>query len=84
MYSKVTIAKHPIHPALVAFPVVYYTSTVAAMIIFLANGDPFWFRAAMLANVAGVATAVVAAIPGALPPPTADMPATAAAFQPCA
>jgi uncharacterized membrane protein len=66
MKSKASIAGHPIHPALVAFPVVYYASTVAALIAHVATQDPFWFRAAMTANIAGVVMALVAAIPGAV------------------
>ena len=66
MYSKARIGDHPIHPALVSFPVVYYTSTVIALVAFAVSRDPFWFRAALTANIAGVAMAVVAAIPGAI------------------
>jgi uncharacterized membrane protein len=66
MYSRAKISDHPIHPALVAFPIVFYTSTVAALIAHAATGDPFWFRAALTTNIAGVVMAVVASIPGAI------------------
>lgn len=66
MYSRAKISDHPIHPALVAFPFVFYTSTVAALIAHAMTGDPFWFRAALTTNIAGVVMAVVAAIPGAI------------------
>jgi uncharacterized membrane protein len=66
MYSRANIADHPIHPALVAFPIAFYTSTVIALVAHLATRDPFWFRAALTANIAGVVMAVVAAIPGAI------------------
>jgi len=64
MHSKARIAGHPIHPMLIAFPVAMYTATVVTLITHIATGDAFWFRVAFYANVAGVATAGLAAIPG--------------------
>lgn len=64
MYTKARIAKHPIHPMLIPFPIALYTSTVIALIVHAATGDPFWYRAAMWTNIAGVVMAAIAAIPG--------------------
>jgi uncharacterized membrane protein len=64
MYSKARVAGHPIHPMLIAFPVAMYAVTVVALIAHVASLDPFWYRAAMFANIAGVVMAGVAAIPG--------------------
>ena len=64
MYSKAKVLGHPIHPMLVAFPVAFYTSTLASFIVYAVTGDPFWFRVGLIANWAGVATAVLAALPG--------------------
>ena len=65
MFSKAKIAGHPIHPMLVGFPIAFYTATSAAYIFYaVASPDPYWFRVAYVANVAGVATALVAAVPG--------------------
>lgn len=64
MYSKVKIAGHPIHPMLVAFPVAFYTATLVCYIVYNSNGDPFWFKVGVVANIAGVAMAALAAIPG--------------------
>jgi uncharacterized membrane protein len=64
MYSKVKIAGHPIHPMFVAFPVAFYTATLVCYIVYSSNGDPFWFKVAVVANIAGVIMAAVAAIPG--------------------
>jgi uncharacterized membrane protein len=64
LYSKVTLAGHPVHPMLVSFPVAFYTATFVGFVIFVTTRDPFWFRAAYVANVAGVAMALMAAIPG--------------------
>jgi uncharacterized membrane protein len=66
MKTKAAIAGHPLHPALVAFPVAFYTATLLALIAYAAVGDPFWFRVALVANIGGVAMALIAAIPGAI------------------
>ena len=66
MYSKARAAGHPIHPMLVAFPIALFTSTVAALLAFVSTRDPFYFRGAMVASAAGVVTALLAAIPGAI------------------
>jgi uncharacterized membrane protein len=64
VYSKAKLLGHPIHPMLVAFPVAFYTGTLAAFIAYAASQDPFWGRLANIVNWAGVVTAGVAAIPG--------------------
>jgi uncharacterized membrane protein len=64
MYSKVKILGHPIHPMLIAYPIALYTSTLLAYIIYAVNKDPFFFKAAVAANIAGVVMAAVAAVPG--------------------
>lgn len=64
MYSKVKIFGHPIHPMLVAYPIALYTSTLVAYIIYEANKDPFFFKAAVAANIAGVVMAAITALPG--------------------
>jgi uncharacterized membrane protein len=64
MYSKARIAGHPIHPMLISFPVAMYVSTVVGLLVYSGTGDPFWYRAAMWTNIAGVVMAGIAAIPG--------------------
>ena len=64
MYSKVKIAGHPVHPMLVSFPVAFYAASLVCFIVYNSNGDPFWFKVAIVANIAGVVMAAVAAIPG--------------------
>lgn len=64
MYSKVKILGHPIHPMLIAYPIAFYTATLVAYIVYAANSDPFFFKAAVAANIAGVVMAAVAALPG--------------------
>jgi uncharacterized membrane protein len=64
MYSKVKIFGHPVHPMLVAYPVAFYTATLVCYIVYNSNGNAFWFKVAVLANIAGVVMAAVTAIPG--------------------
>jgi uncharacterized membrane protein len=66
MYTKARIAGHPIHPMLIAFPIALYATTVVSLLAFIATKDYFWYRAATYANIAAVAMALVAAIPGAI------------------
>ncbi|HLU68264.1 MAG TPA: DUF2231 domain-containing protein [Kofleriaceae bacterium] len=66
MKSKASLAGHPLHAMLVDFPIVSYVATFASLIVYAASGDPFWFRLALVANVVGVVTAILAAIPGAV------------------
>jgi len=66
MYSKARIAGHPIHPMLIALPIGLYVATVGALLGYVGTEDPFYFRMALVTNVAGVLAAVVAAIPGAI------------------
>ena len=64
MYSRVKLFGHPVHPMLVAYPVALYTATLVCYIIYNSNANPFWFKVAVTANIAGVVMAAVAAIPG--------------------
>jgi uncharacterized membrane protein len=66
MYSKARIAGHPIHPMLVAFPIAFYTTTVAVLLAYVGTREAFWYRVGMVANVAGIITAVIAVVPGAI------------------
>jgi uncharacterized membrane protein len=64
MYSKVKILGHPLHPMVVAYPIALYTATLVAYIIYAAHNDPFFFKVAVAANIAGIVLAAVAALPG--------------------
>ena len=66
MYSKARLAGHPIHPMIVPFPIAFYTSTVATLLAYVGTQEAFWYRVAMVANIAGIVTAVLALIPGAI------------------
>lgn len=64
MYSKVTIAGHPIHPMLVGYPVACYTGTLVGFAVYAANGHQFWLNLAIALNAIGVGGALLAALPG--------------------
>ena len=66
MYSKARLAGHPIHPMIVPFPIAFYTSTVAMLLAYVGTQEAFWYRVAMVANIAGIITAAIAVIPGAI------------------
>jgi len=50
----------------VGFPIAFYTATLVTLLVHASTGDPFWFRAALTLNVAGLVMAVAAVIPGAI------------------
>jgi uncharacterized membrane protein len=66
MDSKVKILGHPLHPMLIPYPIAFYTTTLVSYIVYGFSGDPFWFRAAYAANIAGVLTALLAAAVGSI------------------
>lgn len=66
MYSKARIAGHAAHAMVVVFPIASFTSTVALLLAYVGTRDAFYYRAALLADLAGVVTALVAMIPGAI------------------
>src|SRR4051794_26297984 len=49
---------------LIAYPIAFYTATLVAYIIYAANDGPFFFKAAVAANIAGVVMAAITALPG--------------------
>jgi uncharacterized membrane protein len=64
MYSKAKVFGHPVHPILVMFPVVFYAAALVAFVTYAATKSPFAFQVGVVANVAGVASALLAAVPG--------------------
>jgi uncharacterized membrane protein len=66
MYTKARIAGHPIHAMLVALPIGAFVLTVGALLGYMGTNDLFYYRAAMVSNIAGVVSAVFAAIFGAI------------------
>ena len=65
MYSKASIKGHPIHPILVGFPITFYVLTFVGLCVYnFTSADLFWYRLAFFSNMAAIATALVAAVPG--------------------
>ena len=64
MYSKARVAGHPLHPMLVAFPIVCYVGTLVGFAIYVANGQQFWLRLGIALSIVGAGSAVLAALPG--------------------
>jgi uncharacterized membrane protein len=62
--STAKIAGHPLHPMLVPFPIAFFVATVGADIMYLQDGDFFWFRASEWLLGAGVVMALLAALAG--------------------
>src|SRR5919201_2603137 len=66
MYSKIKLFGHPIHPMVIAYPIAFYTGTLVGFIVYAATNDFFWLKLTIALNLAGIAMAVVAALPGFL------------------
>ena len=66
MNSKANLGGRPIHPMLVGFPIVLFAATIVLELAHIGTHDASYYRAAMVANIAGVVMALLAAIPGAI------------------
>ena len=65
MNSKAQSADRPIHLVLVGIPIALLIATIAFELAHLETGNAVFYRAAMIANIAGVVAAVLAVIPAA-------------------
>jgi len=65
MRSRFSIRGHPLHPLLVTAPIGLLTWAFIADIVYLASGKAdVWYDISFWSGVAGIVTALVAAIPG--------------------
>lgn len=64
MRSKASIKGHPIHPAMIAFPVAFLVAALVCDVIGVLSGVPAWWNTGAWLALAGIITAVAAAIPG--------------------
>src|SRR5215213_1893621 len=65
MHSKISIAGHPLHPALVAMPIGLLVWAFIADLIYLGTDkDPTWYDISFYSGIAGIVAALVAALPG--------------------
>ncbi|MEE1611320.1 DUF2231 domain-containing protein [Microvirga sp. CF3016] len=62
--STAAIAGHPLHHMLIVFPVAFLIGAFGTDIAFLATQDAFWAQVSYWLLIAGIVTALVAAIPG--------------------
>jgi uncharacterized membrane protein len=64
MQGLATVHHHPIHPALIPFPLAFWFGSGGADVIHEATKDPFWSRAAGALIDAGIAGALGSAVFG--------------------
>ena len=65
MSSRASVARHPIHPMIVPFPIgLWVFSLVCDLIYHEGSHQPFWNDAAFYTMVGGVIGALVAGLPG--------------------
>ena len=65
MQTPATIARHPIHPMLITFPVGLWIFSLVCDIVFLAGSHaPVWETVAFYSMVGGILGALAAAVPG--------------------
>jgi uncharacterized membrane protein len=62
--SRTAIAGHPIHPMLVPFPIAFLVGALVTDLAFASTDDPFWAMASSWLLLAGIVTAVAAAVFG--------------------
>jgi uncharacterized membrane protein len=63
--TPASVAKHPLHAILVAFPVALWTFSLVCDVVYRFVGGPIiWNEMAWYTMVAGIVGAVVAAVPG--------------------
>lgn len=64
MASPASVARHPVHPMLIVFPIGLWVFSLIADIVYLAGGPAAWLSAALYTMGIGIAGGLLAAIPG--------------------
>jgi uncharacterized membrane protein len=64
--GRASIAKHPLHPMLVVFPIGLWVAALAFDIVETVTGNPLWRTLAFWNIIGGIVGALVAAVPGFL------------------
>ncbi len=65
MHTPAQVAKHPIHPMLVVFPIgLWVFSFICDLAFRFGSGNPDWEVVAWYTMIAGIVGALVAAVPG--------------------
>jgi len=63
-HTEVAVARHPLHPMLVTFPIAFYMGALAADLAFVLTADHFWARAALWLLGSGTVMGALAALSG--------------------
>jgi len=71
--------KRPVHPLLLALPIVAYAITLFALLVHVAEQDPVWYQVALFANLGGLLATVIATIAGVVD--SANLPACTVARE---
>jgi nitrite reductase/ring-hydroxylating ferredoxin subunit/uncharacterized membrane protein len=66
MRSKASIKSHPLHPILVSFPIAFLTGTFVIDLVSTFLGDASLWQMGYYLEIAGIATGLLAAVPGAI------------------
>lgn len=64
MKSKAHIKSHPLHPILIAFPIAFFTGTLLFDILGVIYDNNNFFTTGKYLEIAGIISALVAAVPG--------------------
>lgn len=64
MASPASVAKHPLHPMLIVFPIGLWVFSLIADIVYRISGNGNWLFVAFYTMLSGLIGALVAAIPG--------------------
>lgn len=65
MKSKIAISGHPIHPMLVVLPIGLFVWAFVSMLVYVIGGqDRMWYDIAYWTGLAGIVSALAAALPG--------------------
>jgi uncharacterized membrane protein len=64
MQGKATVANHPIHPMLVAFPIGFFGAVLVSDVISIWGDRPFWAHMSLWLIAFGVIAALLAAVFG--------------------
>lgn len=66
MRSVASYKSHPLHPMLIAFPIAFLVGAFVCNVVGWAAGSEAWWRTGAWLAVAGMISAVVAAVPGVI------------------
>jgi uncharacterized membrane protein len=65
METRAAVARHPIHPMLIPFPIALWIFSLASDLIYLFDfGGPVWKDVALYTMVGGIIGGLAAAVPG--------------------